>query len=66
MSDTSLAVTQSLVSMRSAATQQALQTVMLRQQAGADQAVVALLEQSAEQMKAALPEGQGRLVDISA
>ena len=52
--------------LQAASTQQALQTQMLRQQAQSDQAVVALLQQSADQMQAALPEGQGQAVDITA
>lgn len=55
-----------LIAQQSALTQQMLQTAMLRQQAQADQGVVSLLQQSAEQMKAALPAGQGQAVDISA
>lgn len=55
-----------LIAQQSALTQQLLQTAMLRQQSQADQAVVALLQQSAEPMKAALPAGQGQAIDISA
>ncbi len=66
MSDSSVATAQSLVAMRSASTQQTLATQMLRQQADADQALVLMLQQSAEQSKAALPAGQGQAVDISA
>jgi hypothetical protein len=65
MSD-SLAVAQSLAAMQASSTQQALQIEMLRQQTQADQAVVALLQQSADQMQATLPAGQGQSVDITA
>jgi hypothetical protein len=65
MSD-SLAIAQSLAAMQASTTQQALQTEMLRQQTQADQAVVALLQQSADQMQATLPVGQGQSVDITA
>jgi hypothetical protein len=65
MSDT-LAIAQSAATTRAAATQQALQTEMLRQQADSDQAIVELLQQSAAQQKATLPEGQGGNVDITA
>ncbi|CAN5197672.1 hypothetical protein BH10PSE8_BH10PSE8_20320 [soil metagenome] len=66
MSD-SIAIAQSFAATKASATQQALQTEMLRQQAQADQAVVALLQQSADQMQAALlPAGQGQSVDITA
>jgi hypothetical protein len=65
MSD-SLAIAQSFAAMQASATQQALQTEMLRQQAASDQAVVALLQQSVEQMQAVLPAGQGQSVDITA
>ena len=62
----SLAIAQSFAATQASATQQALQTEMLRQQTQADQAVVALLQQSAEQMQATLPAGQGQAVDITA
>ncbi len=65
MSD-SVAIAQSFAVSQASATQQVLQTEMLRQQASADQAVVALLQQSAEQMQATLPAGQGQTVDITA
>jgi hypothetical protein len=66
MSDSSLTIAQSAVTARAAATQQALQTEMLRQQADSDQAVVELLQQSAAQQKATLPAGQGGNVDVTA
>jgi len=62
----SLAIAQSFAMMQASTTQQALLTEMLRQQTQADQAVVALLQQGAEQMQAVLPEGQGQSVDITA
>ncbi|HEY5796934.1 MAG TPA: hypothetical protein VIU82_18150 [Bosea sp. (in: a-proteobacteria)] len=65
MSD-SLAIARSFAATQAGTTQQALQTEMLRQQAQADQAVVALLQQSADQMQATLPAGQGQTVDITA
>lgn len=65
MSD-SLAIAQSFAATQVTATQQALQTIMLRQQAQVDANVVALLQQSAEQMQAVLPAGQGQSVDITA
>ncbi|MDP3255103.1 MAG: hypothetical protein Q8S58_11820 [Bosea sp. (in: a-proteobacteria)] len=65
MSD-SLAIAQSFAAMQAASTQQALQTEMLRQQTQSDQAIVALLQQSADQMQATLPAGQGQAVDITA
>lgn len=65
MSD-ALAIAQSFVAMQATATQQALQTEMLRQQTQADQAVAARLQQSAEQMQAKLPAGQGQAVDVTA
>ncbi|HEV7256424.1 MAG TPA: hypothetical protein VGN82_01460 [Bosea sp. (in: a-proteobacteria)] len=64
MSDT-LAIAQSFAAMQASATQQALQTEMLRQQAASDQAVVTLLQQSADQMQATLPPGQGQSVDVT-
>jgi ABC-type uncharacterized transport system permease subunit len=65
MSD-ALAIAQSASVTQAVLTQQALQTEMLRQQAGQDQAVLELLQQSAEQAKALLPDGQGQAVDILA
>jgi len=65
MSD-SMAIAQSFAATQATATQQALQTIMLSQQAQADQSVVALLQQSAEQMQAVLPAGQGQAIDITA
>ncbi|AOG06451.1 hypothetical protein [Bosea sp. RAC05] len=65
MSD-SMAIAQTFAATQATATQQALQTIMLSQQAQADQSVVALLQQSAEQMQAVLPAGQGQSVDITA
>ena len=62
MSDAA-AIAQSLVSMQSASTQQALNVEMLRQNAEADRSVVTMLEQGVEQAKATLPAGQGQQVD---
>jgi hypothetical protein len=62
----SMAIAQTFAATQATATQQALQTIMLSQQAQADQSVVALLQQSAEQMQAVLPAGQGQAVDITA
>jgi hypothetical protein len=62
----SFAIAQSFAAMQAASTQQTLRTEMLRQQSQADQAVVALLQQSADQMQASLPAGQGQAVDITA
>lgn len=66
MSDTSLAIAQSFAAMQAASTRQALQTEMVKQQADADQALVALLQQAAEQQKATLPVGQGGNLDVTA
>ena len=65
MSDT-VSLAQSIVTMQAASTQQALSVEMLRQNAQADQALVAMLQQSAEQTQATLPAGQGTLVDRTA
>jgi hypothetical protein len=65
MSD-SMAIAQSFAATKAASTQQALQTEMLREQMQGDQALVALLQESAEQMQATLPAGQGQAVDITA
>lgn len=67
MSDSALAIAQSFAAMQAASTRQALQTEMAKQQAGADQALVEMLQQSAEQLQqqAALPAGQGENLDIT-
>jgi hypothetical protein len=66
MSEMSTAIAQSLVSMRSAATQQTMQLEMVKQNAKADQALVTMLQQSAEQQQATLPAGQGGNLDVTA
>lgn len=66
MSEMSVAIVQSLISMKSAATQQALQIEMVKQNADSDQALVAMLQQASEQQQATLPAGQGANLDITA
>jgi hypothetical protein len=66
MSDSSIAIAQSLAASQAAATRQTIQTEIVKQQADADQAVADLLQQGAAQTKAALPAGQGQTVDITA
>lgn len=66
MSEMSVAIAQSLISMKSAATQQALQIEMVKQNADSDQALVAMLQQASEQQQAILPAGQGGNLDITA
>ena len=65
MSD-SLAIAQVSAATQAASTQAALQTEIVRQQASAEQAVVDLLQQGAETLKAVLPDGQGQAVDVLA
>lgn len=65
MSD-AISLATSIVTMQAASTQQALSVEMLRQNAQADQALVAMLQQSVEQSQAVLPAGQGTLVDRTA
>lgn len=65
MSD-SIAIARTFAVTQASATQQVMETLMLRQQAQADQAVVALIQQSVEQTQAILQDGQGRAVDITA
>lgn len=67
MSDSALAIAQSFAAMQAASTRQALQTEMVKQQANADQALVEMLQQSAEQsqQQAALPTGQGGQLDVT-
>lgn len=65
MSEMSVAIAQSLISMKSAATQQALQIEMVKQNADSDQALVAMLQQASEQQQAMLPAGQGGNLDVT-
>lgn len=64
MSD-AVSLAHSIVTMQAASTQQALSIEMLKQNAQAEQSLVALIQQSVEQTQAMLPEGQGGLVDRS-
>lgn len=66
MSDSVTATAQSLVTMQAAATQQQLSIEMLRQNAQAQASLVEMLQSVAEQQQAALPAGQGLVVDRSA
>jgi hypothetical protein len=52
--------------MQADSTRRALSVEMLKQNAQADQALVAMLQQSVEQTQATLPAGQGALVDRTA
>ncbi len=65
MSD-AISLATSIVTMQAASTQQALSVEMLKQNAQAEQGLVAMLQQSVEQTQAALPAGQGTLVDRTA
>lgn len=56
----------SIVSMQADSTRQVLSVAMLKQNAKAEQGIVAMLQQSAEQTQATLPVGQGTLVDRTA
>lgn len=66
MSETAVAIAQSFAASQAASTRQTLQTAMVKQQAASDQALVELLQQSAETQKANLSAGQGQNVDILA
>ena len=65
MSD-AVSLARSMVSMQADSTRQALSIEMLRQNAQAEQGILAMLQQSVEQSQAALPAGQGTLVDRTA
>lgn len=65
MSD-AISLATSIVTMQAASTQQALSVEMLKQNAQAEQGLVAMLQQSVEQTQAVLPAGQGTLVDRTA
>ena len=65
MSD-AVSLARSIVTMQAASTQQALSIEMISQNAQAEQSLVAMLQQSVEQTQAALPAGQGILVDRTA
>ncbi|MGH6780908.1 MAG: hypothetical protein ACREB5_02225 [Sphingomonadaceae bacterium] len=66
MSETSVAIAQGFAARQAASTRQTLQTVIVQQQAASDQALVDLLQRSAETQKATLAAGQGQSVDILA
>ncbi|WP_054140809.1 hypothetical protein [Bosea sp. AAP35] len=59
-------IAQTLAVTQADATRQVMQTQMLRQQAQADQAVATMIQQSADQMQATLPAGQGQILDRTA
>ncbi|WP_336811623.1 hypothetical protein [Bosea sp. MMO-172] len=65
MSD-AISLATSIVSMQADSTRQALSVEMLKQNAQAEQGLVAMLQQSVEQTQATLPAGQGTLVDRTA
>lgn len=65
MSDV-VSIAQGFAAMQAASLQQALSTEMVRQNAESAQSLVTMLQQSAEQAKAILPEGQGAVVDRTA
>lgn len=65
MSD-AVSLARSIVTMQAASTQQALSVEMIKQNAQADQSLVAMLQQSVEQTQATVPAGQGSLVDLTA
>lgn len=65
MSDV-VSIAQSFAATQAASLQQALSTEMVRQNAETAQSLVTMLQQSAEQAKAILPEGQGAVVDRTA
>ena len=60
----SVSLAHSLLTMEAATTRQALQTEMVRQNAQADAAVIALLQDGIE-AQASLPAGQGKRVDVT-
>ena len=65
MSD-AISLATSIVTMQADSTRQALSVEMLKQNAQAEQGLVAMLQQSVEQTQATLPAGQGTLVDRTA
>mgnify|MGYP001605513566 CR=1 FL=1 len=65
MSD-AISLATSIVTMQADSTRQALSVEMLKQNAQAEQGLVAMLQQSVEQTQAVLPAGQGTLVDRTA
>lgn len=65
MSD-AVSLATNIMTMQAASTQQALSIEMLKQNAQAEQGVLAMLQQSVEQTQAVLPAGQGALVDRTA
>jgi len=65
MSDVA-SIAQSFAATQAVSLQQALSTEMVRQNAQSEQSLITMLQQSAEQAKAILPEGQGAVVDRTA
>ena len=65
MGDSPFLIAESFVTMRAAATHQALQTEMVKQQADAENGLVEMLERSISEQKAALPFGQGEHLDVT-
>ena len=65
MSD-AVSLATSIVSMQADSTRRALSVEMLKQNAQAEQGLLAMLQQSVEQTQATLPAGQGTLVDRTA
>ncbi|MCC0808890.1 hypothetical protein FPV16_22260 [Methylobacterium sp. W2] len=63
MSDSIAGLAQSIVSNQTAATRESMQTTFIRKQGESDRAIAQLLQQSADQQKAVLPEGQGTVLD---
>lgn len=63
MSDSIAGLAQSIVSNQTAATRESMQTTFIRKQGESDRAISQMLQQSADQQKAVLPEGQGAVVD---
>ena len=66
MSDSIAGLAQSIVSNQSSATRETIQNIFARKQADSEKAVAQLIQQGAEAQKAALPEGQGRTIDVLA
>ena len=65
MSD-AVSIAQSFAATQAVSLQQALSTEMVRQNAQSEQSLISMLQQSVEQTKATLPEGQGMVVDRTA
>ncbi|KQT14694.1 hypothetical protein ASG40_05105 [Methylobacterium sp. Leaf399] len=66
MSDSIAGLATSIMADKASALRVSFQTAALRQQGDSERAIAGLIQESAETQRAALPAGQGKVVDILA